>query len=192
MALAGITVAIAAEHHLPPVGVAAGNPLPAALRAIDSTIVAGSGMQPVEGADVCHAVGALTIRSIAAVSTCTACVATSCSVAKQSIVGTEQAISGVTKQSMSPALAAVADMATPNSGGTVAAAFTVVTAFAAVAAFTGPIAITGTSGFCCTVTIGGTALQREVAGSLNCGIQRTGTGSSVRNSRNTVFSEGDT
>lgn len=92
IALAGITVAIAAEHHLSPAGITAGDPLSVVLWTMDSTIVAGACVQSVERADVGYAIGALTVRPISTVSSCTGGIATTCSIAEQSIVRTERTI----------------------------------------------------------------------------------------------------
>lgn len=67
VALAGITVAIAAEHHFSTAGITTGDPLSVVLRTSDSSIVAGASVQPVEGAYVGHAIGALSIRSFSTV-----------------------------------------------------------------------------------------------------------------------------
>ncbi len=91
IALAGVAVAIAAEHHLSTAGITAGDPLFVVLRTIDSTIVAGACVQSVERADVGYSIRALTIRPISTVSSCTGGIATPGSVAEQSIVRTEKA-----------------------------------------------------------------------------------------------------
>jgi hypothetical protein len=115
----------------------------------------------------------------------------------------EEAISGITEEAVGSGVVRITDVTFAQSAVTINAALAADAAITAVTTFSRcgiivatacsrPVAIIAAARFIAAAIVGSAALQREVAGPLNRGTQWTWTGGSVRNSRNTVFSEGDT